>query len=213
MKKFLSLTLVLIIVLTSCSKQNIQDVVIDNQSAKNTPDNITANTTVSNVTAPTFTTYLIRKGNHNCDQSSLKSVSTSEMKFIARFDTSAIYTSVNPVNQYDINKLYGFSEGFNNQYNSARIGWRWSDGALRLFGYVYKTGTRYSQEITSIPFNTDITCSIKLSGNTYLITANGISVSLPRGLNSTKASGFQQYPYFGGDEVAQKNITIKIRNL
>ena len=105
MKKFLSLSLVLIIVLTSCSKQNIQDVVIDNQSAKNTPDNITANTTVSNVTAPTFTSYLIRKGNHYCDQSSLKSVSTSEMKFIARFDTSAIYTSINPVNQYDINKL------------------------------------------------------------------------------------------------------------
>jgi hypothetical protein len=135
------------------------------------------------------------------------------MKFVARFDTSAIYQTVNPVNQYDINKLYGFSEGINNQFNSARIGWRWSDGALRLFGYVYKSGVRYSQEITSIPFNTDITCSIKLNGANYLITANGVTVTLPRGLTASTARGFQQYPYFGGDEVAPKNISIKIRNI
>jgi hypothetical protein len=135
------------------------------------------------------------------------------MKFVARFDTSAIYTTVNPVNQYDINKLYGFSEGLDHQVNSARIGWRWSDGALRLFGYIYKSSVRYSQEITTIPFNTDITCSIKLSGYNYLITANGVTVTLPRASNSTSASGYQLYPYFGGDENAPKNIYIKIKNI
>jgi hypothetical protein len=30
----------------------------------------------------------------------------------------------------------GFSEGLNNQYNSARIGW-WLNGQLQLFAYVY----------------------------------------------------------------------------
>ena len=164
-------------------------------------------------TTSTYTTYLIRQGQHYCDQSTLKSVATSEMKFMVIFDSSAIYQSVNPVNQYDINKLYGFSEGYDNQYNSARIGWRWSDNALRLFGYVYKLGVRYSQEITTIPFNTEISCSIKLSGSNYIITAKGVSVTMPRGLSSTSASGFQQYPYFGGDEVAPHNISIKIKNI
>jgi hypothetical protein len=164
-------------------------------------------------TVSTYTTYLIRQGQHYCDQSSLKSVSTSDMKFMVIFDSSAIYQSVNPVNQYDINKLYGFSEGFDNQYNSARIGWRWSDNALRLFGYVYKLGIRYSQEITTIPFKTEISCSIKLSGSNYIITAKGVSVTLPRGLSTSTASGFQQYPYFGGDEVAPHNISIKIKNI
>jgi hypothetical protein len=48
-----------------------------------------------------------------------------------------------PENQYDINKLWGFSEGINNQYNSARIGWSWNNDALRLYGYVYAKGVRH----------------------------------------------------------------------
>lgn len=202
----LIILIVLTLVFSNCSKR---DAILEGQS-----DNLNSkSTSISSVTSTTFTTYLIRTGQHYCDQSALKSVKTSEMKFVARFDSSAIYQSVNPINQLDINKLYGFSEGLNNQYNSARIGWRWSDGALRLFGYVYKLGVRYSQEITSVPFNTDITCSIKLSGSNYIITAKGISITMPRGLNTITASGYQQYPYFGGDEVAPQNIYIKIKNL
>ena len=197
---------VLTIVFSHCSKK---DAII-----KGKADNLVSkSTSISNLTSTTFTTYLIRTGQHYCDQSTLKSVKTSEMKFVARFDSSAIYQSINPINQLDINKLYGFSEGYNNQYNSTRIGWRWSDGALRLFGYVYKLGVRYSQEITSVPFNTDINCSIKLSGTNYIITAKGISINMPRGSSSITASGYQQYPYFGGDELAPHNIYIKIQNL
>lgn len=159
----------------------------------------------------TFTRYLIRKGNHYCDQNAVKSVSTSEMKFTAKFNSSAIYTTVDPVNQYDINKLWGFSEGLNHQYNSARIGWSYNNNALRLYGYVYSKGVRYSQEITAVSLNTEILCSIKLSGSNYLITANGITVTLPRGLSTTKASGYQLYPYFGGDETAPQDITIDLK--
>jgi hypothetical protein len=160
-----------------------------------------------------YTTYSIRQGQHYCDQNTLRSVTTSEMKFMAKFDNSAVYTAVTPENQYDIHKLWGFSEGFNNQYNSARVGWAWNDGALRLYGYAYANGVRYSQEITAATIGTDITCSIKLVGNTYLFTVNGTSINLPRGSSSTQASGYQQYPYFGGDEVAPHLITILIKSI
>lgn len=183
------------------------------QSGCTKEDVVSGNGDTTRPAPTTYTTYLIRQGQHYCDQSTVRSVTTSEMKFMVIFDSTAIYQTVNAVNQYDINKLYGFSEGINNQYNSARIGWRWSDGALRLFGYVYKQGTRYSQEITTIPLKTEISCSIKLSGSNYLITAKGVSVTLPRGLSTTTASGYQQYPYFGGDEVAPQNIYIKIKNI
>ena len=146
-----------------------------------------------------YTTYTIKKGQHYSDKSSLKYVSTAEMKFYAKFDQTAIYTAVIPENQYDINKLYGFSEGINNQYNSARMGWGYSNGAIRLYGYVYSKGVRYSQEITTVLPGQDVTCSIKVSGSTYIITANGIGVTLPRGTTASKASGWQQYPYFGGN--------------
>lgn len=168
-------------------------------------------TTERGGTVTTFTRYLIRKGNHYCDQNTVKSVSTSEMKFTAKFNSSAIYTTIDPVNQFDINKLWGFSEGLNHQYNSARIGWNYDNNVLRLHGYVYSKGVRYSQEITTIPLNTEILCSIKLVGSTYLITANGKSVTLPRGLSTTRASGYQLYPYFGGDETAPQDITIDLK--
>lgn len=160
-----------------------------------------------------YSTFTIRQGQHYCDQNSFKSIRTSEMKFMAKFDNSAIYQSVIPENQYDINKLWGFSEGINNATNSARIGWSWNDGALRLYAYVYANSIRYSQEITPVTIGAEITCSIKVVGSTYLFTVNGISVSLPRGLSTSQASGYQQYPYFGGNEVAPHLITIQIKSL
>ncbi len=160
-----------------------------------------------------YSTFTIQQGAHYCDQNSLKSIRTSEMKFMVKFDNSAIYQTVDPVNQYDINKLWGFTEGINNQYNSARIGWSWNNDALRLYGYVYANGTRHYQEITSVAIGSEITCSIKLAGSTYVFTANGIAISLPRGLSTSQACGYQQYPYFGGDEVAPHLITILIKSL
>ena len=160
-----------------------------------------------------YTSFTIRQGQHYCDQNSLKSVRTSEMKFMVKFDNSSIYQTMIPENQYDINKLWGFSEGFSNQYNSARIGWSWNNDALRLYGYVYANGVRHYQEITSVTIGADITCSIKPAGNTYLFSVNGVSVSLPRGPSTSQASGYQQYPYFGGNETAPHLITIMIRSL
>jgi hypothetical protein len=187
---------------------------------------------IANAPAPIagYTLYTIATGAHYCDKSTLKSVSTSEMKFYAQFDASAIYTSVTPVNQYDINKLWGFSEGINNQYNSCRIGWGYNDGnvagvnligtpALRLYAYSYALGVRYSKEIAVVPLNIPVYCSIKLSGNLYTCTVqyteNNVvktySATVNRGATATKASGYQQYPYFGGDEVAPHPIYINIK--
>lgn len=160
-----------------------------------------------------YSTFTIQKGAHYCDQNIIRSVKTSEMKFMVKFDNSAIYQTVNPENQYAINKLWGFSEDIDNHTNSARIGWSWIDDALRLFGYVYVNNILYYQEITPVTIGSEITCSIKLAGSTYLFTVNGISVSLPRGPSTVQVDGYQQYPYFGGAEVAPHLITILIKSL
>lgn len=163
--------------------------------------------------AATYTKYLIRTGQHNCDQSMLKSVSVSStgMNFMLKLNESAIYKTIYDYNQCDINKVWGFSEGLNHQYNSARIGWAYCNGAVRLYGYTYSKGVRYSAEISPVALNTELTCSIKFSGYNYQITVNGVTVVLPRGVNSTKASGYQLYPYFGGDEVAPHDVTMDIK--
>lgn len=172
-----------------------------------------------------YSLYTIYKGSQFCTPRTLKSVKTSEMKFYALFDNSALY-NLNNADQYDINKLWGFSEGFNNQYNSCRIGWAYHDGSfdgtneitqskLRLFAYSYAKGKVYWKEIAIVPINTDIYCSIKLSGSLYncSVTVNGIttSVTVPRGTTNKTASGYQQYPYFGGNQLAPQDIYIRIK--
>jgi hypothetical protein len=82
-----------------------------------------------------------------------------------------------------------------------------------LYGYVYAKGVRYSKEITPVSIGSEIPCSIKLNGSSYILTANGVSVTLPRGTTTTKASGLQQYPYFGGDEKAPQDIRIQVKPL
>lgn len=160
-----------------------------------------------------YSAYTIQKGAHYCDQNPIKPISTSEMKFMVRFDSSAIYQTELPENQYAVNKLWGFSEGTDNHYNSARIGWSWTDNALRLYGYVYANGVLYYQEITTVTIDTEINCSIKLLENDYSFMVNGATVNLPRGPSGSQAIGYQQYPYFGGNEVAPHLITILIKGL
>lgn len=192
-----------ILVVTGCVKK------IDN----NFSDIHTSNGGGSSNPTSQYLTYTIKQGAHFCDQDTIKSVTTSGMEFTVKFNNTAIYRTLDPENQYDINKLWGFSEGINNHYNSARIGWSWNNDSLRLYGYAYANGILYYQEVTPVTIGKEVTCSIKLAGDTYRFTVNGVSISLPRGPSASQASGYQQYPYFGGDEVAPHLITILIKNL
>jgi hypothetical protein len=167
-----------------------------------------------------FTKYTIQTGAHYCDQNVLKSVSGISMNFIAKFDSTAIYPAVitDYNHAYDINKLYGFSEGFNNQYNSARIGWRWLNGELQLFAYVYVKGTLLRDPVSydppfikSVEIGKEINCSITISGGNYIFAVDGVTVTTPRGTTSGKFTGYQQYPYFGGNLAAPHLINIYVK--
>ena len=171
-------------------------------------------------TPTTFIKYTIRQGAHECDQRSIKSVSGTSMNFIVKFDSTAIYPAVitDYNHAYDVNKLWGFSEGLNNQYNSARIGWRWLDDQLQLFAYVYVNGKLLRDPVSydppfikSVAIGPEIKCSIAISGNTYKFTVDETVVTTTRGTNTMKYSGYQQYPYFGGNLTAPHLINIYIK--
>ena len=159
-----------------------------------------------------FQKYTIRTGQQYCDQSSYKPIDLTELKFTVKFDSTAIYQCADPENQYDINKLYGFSDNNSDHHQySARFGWRWSDKALRLFAYVYNKGVVVSKEIATIPIGHEFNCSIRVAVKTYVFTVNDTTVELPRESETTTARGYQLYPYFGGDEVAPHEINIWIK--
>jgi len=179
------------------------------KAVENIKDRVGAN-------APTgvFIEHLIAKGLNNSNQAAYKPVNTAEMKFAVRFDNSAIYQTALTENQSDINKLYGFSD--NNQehhINSARIGWRWYNNQLQLFAYVYNNSVQSNQFIASVPLNQEVNCSIRAEGNVYYFNASGVQITMPRASTTVLASGYQLYPYFGGDEAAPQDIKIWVKDI
>jgi hypothetical protein len=166
------------------------------------------------VSTPQFIKYSIRAGQQYCDQSVYKQTNYTELKFIVKFDSTAIYQTIAADNQYDVNKLFGFSDNNDEHHHfSARFGWRWSNGALRLFAYIYNNGVMSFEELGTISIGTEHTCSIKLTAAYYIFTINNTSKNMPRASTTASAVGYQLYPYFGGDETAPHDINIWIKQL
>jgi hypothetical protein len=171
-------------------------------------------------TTKTFTKYTIPRGAHECEQRTIKVVSGTSMNFIVKFDSTAIYPAVitDYNHAHDINKLWGFSEGWNNHYNSARIGWRWLNGQLQLFAYVYVKGKLLRDPVSydppfikSVAIGAEINCSISISSNSYIFTVDGVVLKTERGRSTSKYNGYQQFPYFGGQLSAPHMVSIYIQ--
>jgi hypothetical protein len=194
-------TLVLVLILlafTSCKKQ-IANILAGGKDA---------------VVLNQFNKFTINKGSQFSDRNGYAKVSYEEQKFIVRFDSSAIYSTISDKHQLDINKLYGFSDN-NSQHHeySARFGWRWSNNALQLFAYVYNNGTVSHKELGTVAIGQEHQCSIRVSGNQYIFTLNGQSVTIPRLATTSRGEGYRLFPYFGGSEVAPQTIFIWIKEV
>ncbi len=187
----------LLLCLCSCSK--VDALLEQKTSAKNSSD---------------FTHYLIKSGQHYATHNSYKAIETDMLRFVVKFDSTAIYTTTQKENQYDINKLYGFSDNDagHHQY-SARFGWAWHDGALHLYGYVYNGGKRESKRLGTVAIGAEVTCTLTITATQYVFNFGDVTAALPRSSTTPKAKGYLLYPYFGGDEAAPHNINIWIKGL
>lgn len=185
----------------SCNKENT--VATENNNHEILPD-----------TPKPFLQYVIPMGQQYSHLSGYQKISYDTLSFIVRFDSSAIYTTTDPANQDDINKLYGFSDNNSPHHDySARFGWRWSNHALRLFAYVYNQGQLSSRELGSIRIGDENFCKIIVQGNQYIFLCNSILATMPRKSITVKAEGYKLFPYFGGNETAPHAISIWIKEL
>ncbi len=197
MKNILSY-LLLLLIFTSCQK-SIDD---------HLEDRIKDSTPVNQ-----YTEYFIAKGAQYASQSQYLPVSVTDMKFTVKFDNSASYRTVQDSNQADINKLYGFSDNeLDHHQFSARFGWRWYENNLQLLAYVYNNGVREYKLLCNVAIGAEILCGIKVSGNQYIFTLNGVQTIMPRAATTTTGKGYQLYPFFGGTEASPQDIRIWIKN-
>ena len=187
----------LLLLCTACQKQTLRE----NLSTPAVP-----------LASAGFVQYVIPKDEHYANGNVYKPVDVTEMKFTVRFDSSCIYQTTDPENQADINKLYGFADNnaLHQQY-SARFGWRWSDGALRLFAYTYNNSIRDSKELAVVPIGKDVHCGIRVTGESYVFSVGEKQETMVRKSTTATAKGYQLYPYFGGDEVAPHEVRIWIK--
>ena len=157
MKRNFIFLFISVIYLGACSKSSSEIKTVASESQAQQTDLVTAK----------GVTYFIPQGAHYCIPNPLTFTSQSVLSFKAVFDSSCIYTTTDPLNQYDINKLYGFSD-CNDQHltNSVRIGWRWSNDSLRIFSFVHNQGVMLMNEITTAKIGAVVRCRITCLINT-----------------------------------------------
>ena len=155
-----------------------------------------------------YEVFVIKQGHHE-SFSGLIPLKDSILNFKAIFDSSAIYSITDTTNVTDVNKLFGMTDcGVANHFNSARIGWRWFRDSLQLFAYVYANGNRSITYMTSVRIGKEIPCSITATKDKYIFWANNVSLVMKRECYNNER--FLLYPFFGGDERAPHQITIKV---
>ena len=162
-----------------------------------------------------FKTYVIPAGQNYCMNNAYAVDTVWGMSFQAIFDSSCIYTTADPGNQADINKLYGFSDGSSHHHqNSARFGWNWENGALHIHAYCYSNGVRQSYELGTVTLGEPHDFRIELfAGQYHFSLDNKYHTFMERGVQEPYAYGYGLLPYFGGDEPAPQEVRIKLKEI
>ena len=157
-----------------------------------------------------FRIYTIKKGKH---RSGIRYNTTrsNSLNIEVIFDESAEYATVDSLNQYDVNKLWGVSDcGTDHHDNSIRFGWRWLNGKIEILWYKREDGVFTFEKITDVNINETNHMNISISKNSYELRVNGVIKTVPKSCGKDFRR-YKLYPYFGGDETAPHDIRIKIK--
>ncbi len=157
-----------------------------------------------------YKTFTIKQGKHRSTNALSYSKDTM-FNWNIEFDSSAIYV-IDSTNQLDINKLIGWSDcGEDHMEASIRFGWRWVNDSLEIHWFKHENGNFSFAKITNVYLCKPYNYYLRIHTWDYEMQVDGVKVFIPRNCVKQRRR-YQLYPYFGGDEVAPHDITIKIKN-
>ena len=160
-----------------------------------------------------FRVYTIPAGKHSSG-SFINHPDNSKISFQFILDESAYYETEIPENQDDVNKIYGMSDfGLRHQKYSIRLGWRYMRGELELCWLRHEEGRHSAETIRTIEPNVIYDATIDIKTFYYVIVIDNDTTLVrrrPEG-NWGLLRRYYLYPYFGGNEYAPHDITIKIK--
>ena len=160
-----------------------------------------------------FRVYTIPAGEHSSG-SFINHPNNSKINFQFILDESAYYETEIPENQHDVNKIYGMSDfGVRHQKYSIRLGWRYINNELQLCWLRHEEGRHSSGTIKTIEPDVVYDATIDIKTFFYVIVIDSDTTMVrrrPEG-NWGIVRRYYLYPYFGGNEYAPHDITIKIK--
>lgn len=135
---------------------------------------------------------------------------TIKAKF--KFTDSCMY-DLHDEDQWDVNKLFGFSIGHHHKTNSFRFGWRpkLNNNTIEIVAYEYINGVREKTEIIGeVELNKWHVFELHYNPQTYrrLYILNHINKLKHSTIYKPYGFGYTLGVYFGGNEKAPHNITI-----
>ena len=158
-----------------------------------------------------FNKYTIKEGAHYSTHA-VELLQSDILSFDAKFDETVIYTSSSEENQWDTNKLFGFSDCNSLHHeNSARFGWRWLNGKIDILAYCYVDGNRIIEEFGTTMPNEVNHYEIELTDSFYIFRLDDQVLNIERSKPCDVGGYYLLFPYFGGDDVAPHDINIYIR--
>jgi len=172
---------------------------------------VSATSCTPSVGSPAPVTWTIPAGQHEATGSTLALTSADTLSFAVRFDASAVYQTVDPQNQLDVNKLRGMSDcGHVHDVDSARFGWRWTGSAIEITAYVYNAGSRSWVVLGYVQPGEWHDMVLEVTPGGYRFALDGVVTTRPRACTATGLTKYSLWPYFGGTEVAPHTVTLQL---
>jgi len=147
----------------------------------------------------------------------IKKDSTKTRQFEFLFDDTCLYNLYDE-DQWDVNKLFGFSIGHHHNKSSFRFGWRaiLEGNLIEIVAYEYHDGFRHkTMPICKVPLNQwnkfTLTYDNTMGRTTYEV--NNVTFQNEFSLVDDHGLGYTLGVYFGGNEKAPQDVILRKRKL
>ena len=161
--------------------------------------------------------YIINKGKHSAKGWNVGITLSKKVEFRVKFDASCLYGDLGDNDNYDINKLCGFSTTWFHHKQSGRVGWRCLDGkTIQLLTYSYnksKTEIKEHDILGTVEPDEIFFCSVEDTEKEYVYTfRKGFEMEEVVKTDAKQKDWFLfhyiLFPYFGGNKKAPHKMNV-----
>lgn len=162
-------------------------------------------------------TYTVEKSKHSSGLGFWPQFFKQKMFRKFKFDKNCEYDLMS-VDQYDINKLFGFGQLYHEK-NSCRLGWTWNldKKKMEIHAYCHVNTTRVTEWICDVDLDKWYIGEIWLENGNYYFRVLDEDKTDVLGYTQIQYAfslniGYLLKPYFGGNQVAPHEMKIYLEN-